>query len=70
MVLIGKKIRALRKQRKISQEVLAKHLGVSFQAVSKWEKGDSMPNVSFVPEIASFFGITTDELFSIDNDNI
>ncbi|MBO5379878.1 MAG: helix-turn-helix transcriptional regulator [Clostridia bacterium] len=37
MVRLGEKIKQLRKQKNISQEVLANHLGVSFQAVSKWE---------------------------------
>ncbi len=40
-VLIGRKIRELRKARGISQEVLAQYIGVSFQAVSKWENGVS-----------------------------
>ena len=39
---MGGKIKALRKQKNISQEVLAQALGVSFQAVSKWETGDSL----------------------------
>lgn len=60
---LGEKIRSLRKQRNISQEVLAQYLGVSFQAVSKWENGDTMPDVSMIPAIAIFFEVSTDELF-------
>ncbi|MCM1026006.1 MAG: helix-turn-helix domain-containing protein [Roseburia sp.] len=60
---IGTKIRNLRKQKNISQEVLAQYLGVSFQAVSKWESGTTMPDVPMIPAIASFFGVSTDELF-------
>lgn len=60
---MGKKIRALRKSRNLSQEVLAQYLGVSFQAVSKWENGTAMPDVALIPAIASFFDISTDELF-------
>lgn len=63
MVKIGEKIKSLRKQRDISQEVLADYLGVTFQAVSKWETDTAMPDVALIPAIASFFGVSTDELF-------
>ena len=43
---LGEKIRTLRKSKNISQEVLANYLGVSFQAVSKWEKGETLPDVT------------------------
>ena len=60
---IGEKIKSLRKTKNISQESLAKALGVTFQAVSKWETNTSAPDVSIIPSIASFFGISIDELF-------
>lgn len=60
---LGTKIRKLRKSKDISQEVLAQLLGVSFQAVSKWETGTSLPDITLIPAIASFFGVSTDELF-------
>ncbi len=63
---IGEKIRSLRKGKNISQEVLAQYLGVSFQAVSKWENGDTMPDVAMIPALASFFGVSTDELFNFN----
>ncbi len=63
---LGEKIKNLRKQRNISQEVFANYLGVSFQAVSKWENGNTMPDVTMIPSIASFFGISTDELFDFN----
>ena len=62
-VKLGAKIRELRKNRNIPQEVLAQHLGVSFQAVSKWENDTAMPDVTLIPAIASFFDVSTDELF-------
>lgn len=62
-ILLGKKIRELRKVKNISQEVLAQYLGVSFQAVSKWENDMAMPDVALIPAIAYFFGVSTDELF-------
>ena len=63
---LGEKIRTLRKQRGLSQETLAEHLGVSFQAVSKWENDSTMPDVMLIPAIASFFGVSTDELFDFN----
>lgn len=63
---LGEKIRTLRKSKNISQEVLAQYLGVSFQAVSKWENGDTMPDVTLIPALASFFEVSTDELFSFN----
>ena len=60
---IGEKIKALRKAKIISQESLAKVLGVTFQAVSKWETNIPAPDVSIIPSIASYFGVSIDELF-------
>lgn len=66
MMKLGEKIKTLRKQKNISQEVFANYLGVSFQAVSKWENGNTMPDVTIIPAIASFFGVSTDELFDFN----
>ena len=63
---LGEKIKSLRKQKNISQEVFANYLGVSFQAISKWENGHTMPDVTMIPAIASFFGVSTDELFDFN----
>lgn len=63
---MGAKIRSLRKARNLSQDVLAQYLGVSFQAVSKWENGTAMPDVAMIPAIASFFDVSTDELFDFN----
>lgn len=68
---IGEKIKALRKAKNISQESLAKVLGVTFQAVSKWETNATAPDVSLIPAIASFFSVSIDELFdynALEND--
>ena len=65
-IKLGEKIRTLRKQKNISQDVLAQYLGVSFQAVSKWENGDNLPDVTMIPAIASFFDVSTDELFDFN----
>ena len=66
MLQIGEKIKTLRKQKNISQEVFAGYLGVTFQAVSKWENGITLPDVTLIPAIASFFGVSTDELFDFN----
>lgn len=65
-IRLGEKIRSLRKSRNISQEVLANYLGISFQAVSKWEKGETLPDVTLIPAIACFFEVSTDELFDFN----
>ena len=59
------KIRTLRTARGITQEALAAELGVSAQAVSKWERGATMPDVSLLPELAVYFGVSLDELFGL-----
>ncbi len=63
---IGAKIKELRKKRGITQERLAEYLNISPQAVSKWESGISLPDITFVAPIAAFFRVTTDELLSVD----
>ena len=60
---IGNKIRELRKQRGLTQEQLAKSIGVSFQAVSKWENSITLPDISLAPVLAGYFGVSMDELF-------
>ena len=66
MIKLGEKIKKLRKEKNISQEVLANYLGVTFQAISKWETGAAMPDVTLIPAIASFFDVSTDELFDFN----
>ena len=60
---IGKKIKELRKQRGITQEQLAESIGISFQAVSKWENNIALPDITLAPVLANYFGVTMDELF-------
>lgn len=59
---IGKQIAALRKERGIKQEELAGAVGVSAQAVSKWENG-GVPDTELIPKIADFFEVSCDKLF-------
>ena len=65
---IGKKIRALRMKKGITQETLAEALSVTPQAVSKWENEQSTPDIQLLPEIAVYFGVTVDELFSLSEE--
>ena len=63
---LGKKIAYYRKNKNMTQEELAKQLGISNQAVSKWENEQSCPDVELLPKIADIFEITLDELFERD----
>ena len=63
---IGNKIKELRKQRGITQEQLANSIGISFQAVSKWENGIALPDITLAPTLASYFGVSMDELFEFN----
>ena len=63
---IGENIRRYRREKSLSQEMLAERLGVSFQAVSKWERNETYPDVTLLPAIASFFHISVDELLGTE----
>ena len=60
---LGARICALRKAQCMTQEQLAEKLGVTFQAVSKWENEIACPDVLLLPAIADIFGVSIDELF-------
>ena len=64
---VGRKIAELRKHSNMTQMELADRLGISFQAVSNWERGNSMPDISKLPEIAELFGTTIDEILGKEN---
>ena len=64
---IGAKIAELRREHNMKQDELADMLGVTPQAVSKWENGASMPDISLLPKIAQIFGVTIDDLFGMNN---
>jgi transcriptional regulator with XRE-family HTH domain len=59
---IGKIILAKRGEKGITQDELAKHMGVSRVSVSKWETGQSYPDIVFLPQLAAYFNISMDEL--------
>ena len=66
---IGGTIKKLRTDRNVTQEEVAEYLDISFQAVSKWETGTTMPDITLMPKIADFFGVRIDDLFSVDHED-
>ncbi|HRY77203.1 MAG TPA: helix-turn-helix transcriptional regulator [Candidatus Izemoplasmatales bacterium] len=65
-IYLAEKLKNLRFEKSVSQEKLAQYLNVSFQAVSKWETGNTFPDISLLPDIARFFGITVDDLLCVE----
>lgn len=61
-VQIGKVIRELRVRNNVTQEMLAEHIGVTAQAVSKWESGVNLPDITMLSGLMSYFGVTADYL--------
>ena len=65
---IGARIKELRIEQKITQDRLSEYLGISPQAVSKWENGTSMPDITALPMLAEIFNVTADYLLGIEYD--
>lgn len=68
-IQLGSKIKSLRLEKSMTQEQLAQKLGVSAQAVSKWESSANMPDIQMLPELAVIFGISIDELFTMTEES-
>ena len=68
MIQLGERIKELRQRDGRTQETLANALGVTAQAVSRWEKGICYPDMGMIPSIANYFGVSIDELFGYDNE--
>ena len=64
-LLIGENIKQMRRKRNLTQEEMASHLGISFQSISKWERGDGYPDITMLPTLANYFGISVDELLGM-----
>lgn len=63
---LGQKIGSLRREKNLTQEELAEKLGVSPQAVSKWENDVSCPDIMLLPKLAQLFNVTTDNLLGCE----
>lgn len=64
-LLIGENIKRLRRERDLTQEEMASHLGISFQSISKWERGEGYPDITMLLPLANYFDVTLDELVGV-----
>lgn len=65
-IYLGDNIKNMRKAKGLTQEEFANDIGVSFQTVSKWERGDSYPDITMLPVIAGYFDTTVDALLGVE----
>ena len=68
MFTFGQRLRTIRKEAQLTQSELAEQLGVSVQAISKWECGSTMPDISQIVPLAAILGVTTDCLLGVGGD--
>ena len=61
---VGLQIAELRKNKGLTQNDLGERLGVSFQAVSKWERGETLPDTAILPDLANILGTTVDYILN------
>ena len=69
-LMTANRLQQLRKANGYSQDVLAEKLGISRQAVSKWERAESSPSVDNLIDLAKLYGITVDEMLNTDGDRV
>lgn len=67
-IMLGDKIRELRKRDGRTQDDLSTALGITNQAVSRWEACKAYPDIEMIPAIANYFHVSIDELFGYSND--
>ena len=66
-LMIGENLKKLRARRNVTQEALANYLGVTYQAVSRWENDIVYPDIELIPEIARFFAVSLEEIMGCEN---
>ena len=64
-ILVAEKIRAYRRKNGMTQEEFGRLLGVSAQAISKWERVECYPDITFLPDIAALLGCSISDLFDM-----
>ena len=65
-IYFGENLKRLRKEKELTQETLAEIFGVSFQTISKWERGETYPDITMLPVISSYFNVSVDSLLGVD----
>ena len=65
-IRLGKMLQMLRAEKKCTQEDIANALHITPQAVSKWEREESLPDITLLPQLACFFGVTVDKLLGVE----
>lgn len=68
MTTVSEKLLSLRKEHGFSQEYLAGELGISRQAISKWERGETLPNTESLMALSVIYGVSVDELLCMNTD--
>ena len=66
-ITIGSRIKSLRIAKGMTQEKLAERLGISSQAVSKWERGITYPDIAYIPELTQVLNVSADALLGIES---
>ena len=69
MLYVAENLRALRKQKGWTQEEMAEAIGISPQSVSKWERGDTYPDITLLPALANLYKVSVDAIIGMDKIN-
>lgn len=69
-ICLKETLRQLRQSKKVTQKQLANHLSIAPQSVGKWERGEGYPDITLLPAIALYFGVTVDELLGVGKERI